>query len=109
LPRSSAARAPSPQRPSPLSKPGQPRPSISPDDSRSSTPTTTHERSTQHGVRQVATERSSDPDNLLDANGAIVADEDHVEAALDLIEGRFFRDPISEEKRRADRLSRRDP
>jgi hypothetical protein len=60
-------------------------------------------------VRQVALERSSDPDSLLDASGVIVADEHHVEAALDLIEGRFFKDPISDEERRADRLSTRSP
>jgi len=39
----------------------------------------------------------------------VVADEAHTEAALDLIEGRFFKDPISEEERRADRLSTRKP
>jgi hypothetical protein len=60
-------------------------------------------------VREVAQERSSDPDTLLDSNGVVVADEAHVEAALDLIEGRFFMDPISEEERRADRLSTRKP
>ncbi len=60
-------------------------------------------------IRDVAQERSSDPDALLDANGVVAADESHAEAALDLIEGRFFKDPISEEERRADRLSTRKP
>lgn len=60
-------------------------------------------------IRDVAQERSRDPDTLLDANGVVVADEAHTEAALDLIEGRFFKDPISEEERRADRLSTRKP
>jgi hypothetical protein len=60
-------------------------------------------------IRDVAEERSSEPDSLLDASGVVVADEAHAEAALDLIEGRFFKDPISDEERRADRLSTRKP
>lgn len=58
-------------------------------------------------LRLAAEDRFSDPDTILDSAGVICVSEDTVEAALDLIEGRLYKDDVSGEERRADRLSRR--
>ncbi len=58
-------------------------------------------------LRLAAEQRFSEPDAILDSAGVICVAEDGVESALDLIEGRLYRDDVSGQERRADRLSRR--
>lgn len=48
-----------------------------------------------------------DPTRLLDPNDRFSFDTDEVGLFLDLLEGRFFEDDLSGERRRADRFSRR--
>lgn len=56
---------------------------------------------------QAIAQFGNDADVLFNADGRLCAEGSRLNDALDVIEGRLFRDPISEEDRRADRLSKR--
>ncbi|TFB67977.1 hypothetical protein E3N85_06250 [Cryobacterium sp. Hz9] len=62
---------------------------------------------TPEKVRASMVSHGEDASRLLDTDGTFNFGEDDVAAFLDVIEGRWFEDDFTAEKRRADRLSRR--
>lgn len=58
-------------------------------------------------LRSTALERCSDPDSLINANNQVCVEESRVEELLDLVAGRLYFDTVTDEERRAERVSRR--
>jgi hypothetical protein len=58
-------------------------------------------------LKKAADQRFDSPREIVDDAGIICVGEDRVEDALNLIEGRLYRDEVTDEERLAERLSRR--
>ncbi len=62
---------------------------------------------TADAMLAAAARHLDDPSVVIDADGQLEFDEDHVGVVLDLLEGRLFEDDFSGQHRRADRFSSR--
>ncbi|MBY4212647.1 hypothetical protein HQO27_01575 [Rhodococcus fascians] len=58
-------------------------------------------------IRETALARCTDPDQLINASNRVCVAESRVEEFLDLLAGRLYLDTVTDEERRAERVSRR--